>query len=270
MATLVWDQVGKRVFQTGVDRGVLYLQDGSAVAWNGLTNIEESSVSELKSFYLDGVKYLEVLSPGDFQGKLTALTYPDEFDSVNGIAHVAPGLSYYEQPPKSFGLSYRTRIGNDVDGTDYGYKIHILYNILANPESNSFGTFDDSGAQPIEFSWSLTGTPPKIGRFRPTVHVSVDSTKTSPEILQLLEDKLYGTEETSASLPTMQEIAEYFGYLGALIIVDHGDGTWSAVDESNTYITMLDSTTFSIDNVDAVYLDSDTYEVSSTNVGLTI
>lgn len=270
MTALVWDQVGRRFFETGVDRGVLYLQDRTAVAWNGLTNIEESSNGELKSFYLDGVKYLENLSPGDFLGKLSAFTYPEEFDSVNGIEHVAPGLSYYEQPPKSFSLSYRTKLGNDLDGTDYGYKIHILYNILAKPESNSFGTFQDTGAQPIEFSWSLTGTPPKIGRFRPTVHVSIDSTKTSPEILQLLEDKLYGTEETGASLPTMQEIAEYFGYLGALIIVDHGDGTWSAIDESDTYITMLDSTTFMIDNVDAVYLDADTYEVSSTNVGLTI
>ena len=108
MATLVWDKVGERVYQTGVDHGVLYLHDGTVAVWNGLTNVEESSDSELKSFYLDGVKYLENLIPGDFVGKLTAFTYPDEFDSVNGIGRSSPGLSYHNQPSKSFNLSYRT------------------------------------------------------------------------------------------------------------------------------------------------------------------
>jgi hypothetical protein len=265
MATLVWDQVSERVYQTNVDRGVLYLDD-VAVAWNGLTSIEESSNSELKSFYLDGVKYLDNLSPGDFIGKLKAFTYPDEFDQVNGVVSIAPGLVFHDQPPKSFGLSYRTKIGNDVEGVDYGYKIHILYNIVANPDSHSFDTAKDSGAQAVEFGWALTGTPPKLGKFRPTVHVSIDSTKTSPEILSMLEDKLYGTSTSGPSLPTIPEIAEYFGYLGALIIVDHGDGTWSAIDESDGYITMLDATTFWIDDADATYLDADTYQISSTNV----
>lgn len=265
MTTLVWDEVGERTYQTGIDRGVLYLQDGTVVAWNGLTGMEESSSSELKSFFLDGIKYLESLLPGDFSGKLKAFTYPDEFDSINGVVDVAPGLSYHDQPSKSFNFSYRTRIGNDIEGTEHGYKIHILYNVVANPDSFAFGTLNDA-VSPIEFSWTLTGTPPKIGKFRPTVHVSIDSTKTAPEILQMLEDKLYGTSETSPSLPTFHEVAEYFGYLGALIIVDHGDGTWSAIDESDGYITMLDATTFFIDNVDATYSDAVTYQVSSTNV----
>ena len=147
MATLVWDQIGERIYQTGVDRGVLYLHDGTVVPWNGLTSMDESSNSELKSFFLDGVKYLENLSPGDFLGKLKAFTYPDEFDQVNGIAPVAPGLLYYEQPPKSFNLSYRTRVGNDIEGTEYGYKIHILYNVIANPDSVSRNTIQDSGVQ---------------------------------------------------------------------------------------------------------------------------
>ena len=267
MAALVWDKVGERLYQTGIDRGVLYLQDGKVAVWNGLINVEESANSELKSFYLDGVKYLENLSPSDFLGKLTAFTYPDEFDLVNGLSYVAPGMTLYEQPPKSFNLSYRSRIGNDIEGTDFGYKIHILYNVVANPESHAFETITDSDVQPIQFSWNLTGTPPKIKKFRPTVHVSVDSRKTPPEILTLLESQLYGTEKSSPSLPTIQEVAEFFGYLGALLIVDHGDGTWSAIDESNTYITMIDATTFQIDDVDATYLDPDTYQVSSTNVG---
>jgi len=266
MATLVWDQIGERFYQTGIDHGVLYLHDGTVAVWNGLVDVEESSSSELKSYHLDGVKYLEVLLPGDFIGKIKAFTYPEEFDSVNGIATLSSGFSIYDQPAKSFNLSYRTRIGNDIEGIEYGYKIHILYNVIANPEAHSFNTFKDSGVQPIEFGWTLTGTPPKIGQFRPTVHVSIDSKDTPPEILQMVEDKLYGTDITGPSLPSLQEIAEYFGYLGALIIVDHGDGSWSAIDESNTYISMLDSTTFWIDNVDAIYLDADTYEVSSTNV----
>ena len=267
MAALAWDQTEERVYQTGVDHGVLYLHDGTAVPWNGLIDVEESSSSELKSFYLDGVKFLENLSPGDFLGKIKAFTYPDEFDAVNGIAEVAPGLSYYEQPPKSFNLSYRTKIGNAIDGIEHGYKIHILYNILANPDAFTFSTLSDSSAQVIEFAWSLTGTPPKLDKLRPTVHVSIDSRTTPPEILKLVEAQLYGTATTGPSLPPISEIGEYFGYRGALLIIDHGDGTWSAIDESDTYINMIDDVTFQIDGADATYLDPDTYTVSSTNVG---
>lgn len=266
MATLVWDQVGERVYQTGVDHGVLYLHDGTIAVWNGLISVEESTTSELKSYHLDGVKYLENLTPGDFSGKLKAFTYPEEFDLVSGIADVAPGLSYYDQPAKSFNLSYRTRIGNDLEGPEYGYKIHILYNVIANPDTYSFGTVKGSDVEAVEFSWSLSGTPPKFAGYRPTIHISIDSAETPLDVLQMLEDKLYGTEVSNPSLPTIQEIAEYFGYLGALIIVDHGDGTWSAIDESNGYITMLDDTSFVIENADATYLNATTYEISSTNV----
>ena len=267
MAQLVWDKVGDRIYQTGVDHGVLYLQDGTVVPWNGLINIEETPNSELKSFFFDGVKYLENLSPSDFIGKLKAYTYPDEFDSVNGIAHVAQGLSYHEQPPKSFSLSYRTKVGNDVEGDEFGYKIHILYNILATPDPLVFATLTDSEIQPVEFGWTLTGTPQKITKRRPTVHISVDSRTTPPEILTLLEGQLYGTKKTPPSLPPITEVGEYFGYRGALLIIDIGNGTWMAVDESDTYVNMVNSTEFRIDGADATFLDPDTYKVSSTNIG---
>jgi hypothetical protein len=266
MTKIIWDAVSERIYQVGVDRGVLYLHDGTVAPWNGLIDIEESSAQELKSFYLDGVKYLENLSPGDFIGKLQAFTYPDEFDLVNGIANVAPGLAYYEQPPKSFNLSYRTLIGNDIEGTDFGYKIHILYNILAKQEASTFPTLSESNVQPVQFTWSLSGTPPKINKLRPTVHVSIDSRTTPPEILDLIENILYGTATTNPSLPPITEIGEIFGYRGALIIIDHGDGSWSALDESDNYISMIDSTTFQIDGADATYLDPETYTISSTNV----
>lgn len=267
MATLTWDEVGERVFQTGVDRGVLYLQDGTVVPWNGLTGVEDSSNGELKSYYLDGVKFLENLTPRDFVGKLKAYTYPEEFDAVTGVVSVVEGFEAYEQPPKSFSLSYRTKIGNDIDGIDHGYKLHILYNLLAQADSYAYASVDQSGVKPIEFSWNLTGTPPKIDRFRPTVHVTIDSLKTPPEVLEIVENKLYGTRYgPNPSLPSFQELSEYFGYLGALIIIDDGNGVWTAVDESNGYITMLDSTSFLIDHADVTYLDPDTYTISSTNV----
>jgi hypothetical protein len=267
MAVLVWDEVGERIYQTGIDRGVLYLHDGTVAAWNGLVDIEESPSQELKSFFLDGVKYLENLSPNDFLGKLKAFTYPDEFDLVNGIAHVAPGLSYHDQPPESFNLSYRTKVGNDIEGEEYGYKIHILYNIVASPDTYAFVTLEDSGVHPVSFGWTLTGTPQKVYKRRPTVHVSIDSRTTPPEILKLLESKLYGTETNAPSLPPISEVGEYFGYRGALLIIDWGDGSWSAIDESDTYINMLDDTAFEIVGGNATYLDPDTYEVSSTNIG---
>jgi hypothetical protein len=266
MTALAWDQTGERIYQSGIDRGVLYLQEGLAVPWNGLISIEESTATEIKSFYLDGVKYLETLAPKDFSAKLKAFTYPDEFDSVNGIVSVVPGFDAYDQPSKSFNLSYRTKIGDDVDGIEHGYKIHILYNVIANPDPYSFNTLSDSGIQPVEFGWTLTGTPPAMSDFRPTVHVSIDSTETPPEVLEILENQLYGTITSAPSLPTFQQISEYFGYLGALIIIDNGDGSWTAIDESNGYIIMLDETTFQIENANAEFTVYPEYQISSTNV----
>lgn len=266
MAKIQWDKIDERTYQSGVDRGVLYPQDGPGVPWNGFVGLEESANSELKAYYLDGVKYLENLSPGEFEGKLKAISYPEEFNPIMGLAVVAPGFIVTEQQPKSFNLSYRTRVGNPIEGTDYGYKIHILYNLLADPDTRSYSTLSDVN-QPMEFVWNLTGTPPIIHKFRPTVHVIVDSRTTPIDILELIEARLYGSDTTSANLPSITEVGEYFGYLGALLIIDNGDGTWTALDESNTYITMLDDTTFQIEHTDAVIEADDSYEISSTNIG---
>jgi hypothetical protein len=265
MAAITWDNISERTYQTGIDRGVLYPQDGPAVPWNGLVGVEESSNSELKAYYLDGVKFLENLSPGDFEAKLKAITYPEEFDRIMGFAIVTPGLIVTEQEPKSFNLSYRTLVGNPIEGTDYGYKIHILYNLLADPDTRSYQTLSGTD-QPMEFVWNLTGTPPKINKFRPTVHVVIDSRTTPIDVMTMIETRLYGSETTPPSFPTIMEVGEYFGYLGALLIIDNGDGTWTALDESDTYITMLDETTFQIENTDAVIVN-DAYSISSTNVG---
>lgn len=263
MAELVWDATGVRRYETGVDRGVLYPHDGPAVVWNGLTSMEEETDTELTSYYLDGVKFLQNLAPGEFSGKLSAFTYPDELDRLLGIVEVAPGLSFHEQPPKSFDLSYRTRIGNDVDA-EAGYRIHILYNILAEPDSADFNSFSDK-AEAVEFSWSLTGTPPLIGGYRPTVLVTIDSTKTNPDVLSAIEDIIYGSDEAQPRMPSVSELKELFNALGALIITDNGDGTWTATDLANDYITMDSATEFTITGADADFLDATTYEITTTN-----
>jgi len=260
----VWDQIGERIYQTGLDRGVLYLDDGTAVPWNGLTSVEEESNSEIKEFYLNGVKFLQNAIPSDFSAKLKAFTYPEEFEAVNGVVEVEPGMFYHDQPLKSFNLSYRTKIGNDIDGIEHGYKIHLLYNLLANPDNYSFETIGKD-AQPSEFSWALTGTPPAATGYRPTVHISIDSRKADPATLQLLEGILYGSDTSDPRFPTLDEVSGFFGSLGSLVIVDNGDGTWTAIDSSNDYITMLDDTTFQIDNADAEYIDATTYQITTTN-----
>lgn len=203
---LVWDRPAERMFQAGIDRGVLYLQDGRVVCWNGLTSVEDTPNSEVRSSYLGGVKYLQYKSPGDFSAKLKAYTYPPEFDEINGVAPVAPGLHLHDQRSKSFGLSYRTRIGNAVDA-DLGYTIHILYNLLANPDSSEFTTLAEANA-PVEFGWDLSGVPTTMEDVagRPTSHISVRSDEVSSEDLQSIEAILYGTSESSPRLPTIDEI----------------------------------------------------------------
>lgn len=264
MTAIKWTEPGKRIFRTGVDRGVLYLNDGRAVPWNGLTSVEDGSEREVQAYYMDGVKYLSKITPGDFSGKLKAFTYPVEFDRMNGIETVAPGLSYYDQPPEDFSLSYRTLIGNDLDGTDHGYMIHVLYNLVAEPETVNYQSLSD-GVNPVEFGWSLTGTPPPLKGHRPTVHISLDSTLFDESALKAIEDILYGTATTSPRLPSIEEITEFIQMLGSLIIIDNFDGTWTAIDAANDYITMLDSTTLRIDNADVEILDISTYTISTTN-----
>lgn len=270
MTAIVWDAAGTKFYQTGVDRGVLYLQGGNGIAWNGLTSVEEDTVQDLKSFWLDGVKYLDNLLPGDFSGKLKAFTYPDELEQVCGIVSPSDGLLFYDQPFKSFNLSYRTKVGNDLDGIDHGYKLHLLYNLVANPDTVAYNTLTDTTAAPIEFAWALSGTPPtnpSSKGYRPTVHISIDSNDTDPEVLQAIEDILWGTDTTAPHFPSISEILNLFQSLGALIIVDNGDGTWQAIDNGDNYITMINPTQFQIDGADVVIINATTYQISTTNLG---
>ncbi len=260
MTELVWDKVGDRTYQTGVDRGVLYLSDGTSAAWNGLTSIEEKFSHTSKPYYLDGVKYLDTVLPGDFSAQLKAFTYPDEFDTINGVVPEGGGLFVHDQKPRSFGLSYRTLIGDDLSGTERGYKVHLLYNIMATPDDNSYESLDD-GSNLIAFGWALSGTPVSMLKYRPTSHLSLDSTQMDSALLATIEDILYGSSTTNPRLPSAQELLTLINGWTPLTITYNSDDTWTATGDG---VTMVDSTTFEIDNANAIYSDADTYTISSS------
>ena len=211
MSKLVWDQTGERIYETGVKNGVLYVFDQGAytkgVAWNGLTAVTESpSGAEASALYADDIKYLNLMSNEEFGATIEAYTYPDEFAQCDGSAALAEGVMIGQQKRKQFGLCYRTTVGNDTDGNDYGYKIHIIYGALAAPSEKGYATINDS-PEAITFSWEVTTTPVTVEGFKPTACVTIDSTKCDEAKLAALEAKLYGTESEEAALPLPDEIA---------------------------------------------------------------
>jgi hypothetical protein len=207
VTALVWDKVGERRYETGIDRGVLYLTDGSAFPWNGLASITENRSRESKSYYIDGIKHQEHVIPGEYSAKLTAYTYPDQLDSLLGNADFAPGVTVYDQPTKMFHLSYRTGIANDLLGFEYGYKVHIVYNIVATPNDVAYDTLGESvSAKP--FDWDLKGIPNYLAGFRASNHISVDSRTVNPVVLAGLEAHLYGSDTEDPLLPPFVDLLE--------------------------------------------------------------
>lgn len=261
MAELVWDKIGDRTYQTGVDRGVLYLSDGTSAAWNGLTSVEEQFSHVKKPYYFDGMKYLEHIVPGDFSAKLKAFTYPDEFELVNGVRPDGNGLFIHDQRSISFGLSYRTLIGDDVSGTERGYKVHLLYNLKANPDNNSYGSLD-ARSNLIEFGWDLSGIPVSVLGYRPTAHLSLDSTKMDSALLATIEDILYGTPTVNPRLPSFKELLALINNWVPLTITNNSDGTWTATGDG--VAVGADPTTFEINNANAIFSDPDKYTITST------
>lgn len=217
MPKLVWDGTGERLFETGVDRGVLYPADTDGtykegVVWNGLVNVTEKDTGgESNPQYADNIKYLNLISADEFEGTIEAFTYPDEFAECDGSAEPEEGVRIGQQRRKKFGFSYRTLIGNDTEGTDYGYKIHLVYGAQAEPSEKSRDTINDS-PEASTLSWDLTTTPVpvNVGNLKPTAHITIDSTKVSPEALSELEEMLYGTEEGQPSLPLPAAVLDLF------------------------------------------------------------
>lgn len=220
MTRLTWGTSGVRRYETGVDRGVLYLPDASGayttgVAWNGLVTVTESpSGAEANPQYADNTKYLNLVSAEDFGATIEAFTYPDEFGECDGTAQPETGVYVGQQNRKSFGLAYRTRVGNDVEGTDYGYKLHLVYAATAAPSEKAYGTINDS-PEAITFSWELTTTPVSLGtiggkEYKPTATLTIDSTTADAGSLSELEDALYGTSGVDPYLPDPASVIALF------------------------------------------------------------
>lgn len=214
MTRLLWDQVGERLYETGVDQGVLYVPNNgvydTGVPWNGLTSITESpSGAEATPIYADNIKYLNLISTEEFGGTIEAYTYPDEFAQCDGTATPEAGVAVGQQSRKIFGLCYRTKLGNDVDGADYGYKLHLVYGATAAPSEKAYSTVNDT-PEALAFSWAFSTTPVAVTGLKPTAQLTIDSTQVNPTNLAALEDALYGTAGTSPRLPLPDEVIGMF------------------------------------------------------------
>ena len=212
MSKIVWDAIGEHTFETGVRNGVLYLKDvdgtyNTGVAWNGLTSVSESPEgAEATDLYADDIKYLTLMSAENFKATIEAYTYPVEFEECDGSATIAKGVVIGQQSRKPFGLCYRTAIGNDTDGNEHGYKLHIVYGCQASPSEKQYSTINDS-PEAITFSWEVNTTPVNVTGKKPTATLIIDSTKADKAKLTALEAILYGSESTEPRLPLPDEIA---------------------------------------------------------------
>lgn len=220
MAKLSWDGTGERIYETGVDHGVLYKKSGdnqpygSATPWNGLTAVNESpSGAEATKLWADNINYVTMYSAEEYSCTIEAYTYPEEFEECDGSKQLAPGVYMGQQTRKPFGFSYRSLIGNDEDGLDYGYELHLIYNLMAKPSERSRSTTNDS-PEAVTFSWECDSTPinvASLSNVKPTCQITIKSTDIDPGKLALLEDALYGTNSSSAYLPTPDEVIALIG-----------------------------------------------------------
>lgn len=251
MTALVWDKTGERIYETGVDRGVFYLPDAGGAynegyVWNGLVSISESpSGAEATPQYADNIKYLNLVSAEEFGATIEAFTYPLKFGVCDGTASPTDGLYVGQQSRKTFGLAYRTRIGNDVSATDYGYKIHLIYNALAAPTEKAYTTINDS-PEAITFSWEVSTTPVAVPGFKPTATLTIDSTKVVPEKLAELEAILYGTAGVDPKLPLPAAVIAIFS--GSTTVVSPAVPTYN----STTKVITIPTTTGVVYSIDGL------------------
>lgn len=263
MPVLVWDKVGDRVYENGLDKGVLYLPDGSAVPWNGLTSVIEKFDKESNPVYYDGMKINDLITLGNFSATMKAVTYPDEFGEIEGVGKFRRGIFVGDQKPKTFGLCYRTRIGNDFDGDSAGYKIHVIYNVTALPSDKTYATVGESPSL-VEFEWNISAIPQEVPGFRPTAHFVLNSLDLDPWLLQDLEGMFYGKSDAVAALVPMQDLITFINEWYRVKIVDNGDGTWTATSQRDGFIVLGDDGYFEINHINAVYLTDDTFVISDT------
>jgi hypothetical protein len=246
MTALTWDAVGERFYETGVDRGVLYLPDSGGEyseghAWNGLTTITESpSGADANPQYADNIKYLNLIAAETFGGTIEAFTYPDAFAECDGTATPSAGVAVGQQGRRVFGLSYRSQVGNDIDGTDHGFKIHLLYGLQAAPSEKAYGTINDSPAA-IAFSWAISSTPVPVTDLKATSIITVDSTKVNSADLDALCDILWGSGGGDARLPMPDEVIALFA--GTVTHVDLGVAANQPTYNAGTHVVTLPNVT---------------------------
>ena len=246
MAVLTWDDLGQRFYETGVDHGVLYVPDDGGiyspgVAWNGLTTVTESpSGADATAQFADNIKYLNLVSAEQFGGTIEALTYPDEFQQFDGLAIPTAGVAVGQQTRKRFGLCYRTLKGNDLEGNDFGYKLHLMYGVQASPSQKAYGTVNDTPA-PIAFSWTVTTTPAPVSGLKPTSLITIDSSEVDGTALANLQTVLYGSSGIDPLLPTPDAVIAMFS--GSVTVVDpltaptYNSGTHTITVPTQTGIT---------------------------------
>lgn len=244
MSTLVWDFTGTRYFDAGVDRGVFYPLDGGAgVVWNGLLSVKESSDGVDQTFiYYDGQKVRSSVVIGDFAAQIEAITFPTDL-------------------PAEFNLSYRTGLGNDLEGLDYGYRLHLVYNCLATPSTKNYSTIDDA-SDIAAFSWDISTVPVPIEYARASAHLVIDSTQVNPGVIEEIEARLYGTETGESLFPTVQEVLDIFEVNALFRIIDHGDGSFTATGPDDA-VFLTSPTEFVLSWPSVNMISEDTYRASS-------
>lgn len=266
MPRINWDAIGERFYESGIDRGVLYTQGNDGVPWSGLTSVSEKpSGGSAVSYYLDGQKYINMIADEEYSATITAYTYPEEFEVCDGTRRAnleAAGLFVSHQRRQSFSLAYRTMIGNDTDPSA-AYKIHIIYNALAEPADRDFATRTDSPST-ANFSWSITTTPPVMPGFRPSAHLVIDTRVAHPGAVSDVEDILYGTDSTSAKIPDLAELITVFETNALFVVTDNGDGTWTATAPDDLDVIIFsDANTFTITWASALPISGTEYTLSS-------
>lgn len=262
MTALAWDELGTRTYESGLDRGVLYIPSGIAVSWNGLISVsEKSDGGNHTAHYIDGQKYADLITGENYRATIEAYTYPDEFERFNGIEPITFGMMATNQPRTRFGLSYRTKVSNDLT-EDLGYKIHLVYNVTALPAQVTHNTLSSS-AEPERFSWDIVATPMPIVGMRPTAHIIIDPRDYPPEAVASVETALYGDGSTDAYLPTPAQLLDILNNYW-LLVVDNGNGTWTATGPAS-YFDVVTADEFSIDAETVTYSDADTYTLGSTS-----
>jgi hypothetical protein len=262
MSQLRWSNPTDRKFEAGLDRGVLYPNNKPAVAWNGLSSVDENGGEGATAYYIDGRPFLFLPKPKEYTATIKAYTYPDEFSEIMGNVEAADGMYLDSQIGDSFGLSYRTLIGGSDTPLGENYKIHLIYNVTVVPSAVSNQTLAET-INPVEFSWEIQAVPVPVTGYRATAHITIDTRGMDPAKLVQIEELIYGTVSVDAELPDPQTIHDILSYGDTIIITDNGDGTWTA-EGSYHNIYLIGDGVFQIDNVNAVDHGDGTYTISST------